>query len=115
MKRKYETVVIFDGSLPDDVVEKEQQKVENFLKENADFEKTDVWGKKNFAYPLGKKKMGNYFLFIYNGEGDISDKINKRFQLDHKIVRHMTVLYEEVKDNKPALIKPVIKTEEGVE
>jgi len=113
MKRKYETVVIFDGSLPDDVIEIEQQKVESFLKENADFEKTVSWGKKNFAYNIGKKKMGNYFFFIYNGEGDIYDKLNKRFQLDHKILRHMTVLFEEVKDFKSALIKPEIKTEEG--
>ena len=105
MKRKYETVVIFDGSLSDEAIEKEHQKVEEYLTENTDFENTDVWGKKNFAYEIGKKKTGNYYLYFYEAEGNICDQLNKRFKLNRKILRHMTVLHEEVPDIKEKVIE----------
>lgn len=114
MKRKYETVVIFDGSLSDDAIEKEHRNVEEFLKENTDFEKTVEWGKKNLAYEINKKKTGNYYLYIYKVEGNISEILNKRFRLNRKILRHMTVLYEEVPEIKAKAIEPepLIKEEE---
>ncbi len=106
MKRKYETVVIFDGSLPDDAVEEEHRKVEEFLTENTDFEKTDVWGKKNLAYEIDKKKTGNYYLYLYEAEGNISELLNKRFKLNRKILRQMTVLHERVPEIKTKAIEP---------
>ena len=113
MVRKYETVVIFDGSLSDDVIETEQKNVEKFLVDNATYERTDVWGKKNLAYEIKKKKKGNYYLYIYKAEGDIDDKLNKLFKLNQNILRHMTVLFDEVteisKKTKP--VEPVV--EEG--
>jgi small subunit ribosomal protein S6 len=118
MKQKYESVVIFDGSLPDDVLVQEQEKVEQFLKANAEHEKTDVWGKKTLAYEINKKKSGYYCLFLFNGEGDVSDKLNKSFRLNQKILRHMTVLFEAAPVVSPEILRaPVqpVDSEEGDE
>jgi small subunit ribosomal protein S6 len=68
VKQKYETVVIFDGSLGDDTVQKESSAFEEFLKVNTEFEKTDVWGKRNLAYPIGKKKSGVYHCFNFQDQ-----------------------------------------------
>jgi small subunit ribosomal protein S6 len=69
VKRPYETVIVFDGTLPDDVLHKEQSQIEEFLKQNATFEKTDVWGKRTLAYLIKKKRLGYYCLFLYEAEG----------------------------------------------
>ena len=105
MKRKYETVVILDGSLPDETVASEQEKIEAFLKENADFERTNVWGKRTLCYEIKKKNIGYYLLFIYDGESDVPEKFQKAFRLNQKILRHMTVLYEKKADLSRDAIK----------
>ncbi|MBN1981307.1 MAG: 30S ribosomal protein S6 [Chitinivibrionales bacterium] len=115
MKRTYETLVIFDGSLTDDQLAKEQETIETFFKTNADFIKTDQWGKRTMAYEIKRKKTGLYNLYIYDGEKDIAEKFYKAVKLNTKILRHMTVLHEEVKEVAPETIKAEVDTEEGDE
>lgn len=102
MKRPYETVVIFDGSLPDETVAAEQQKVEDLLKKNADFQRTDVWGKRDLAYEINGKPTGFYCLFIYDGENDVDEKVRKMFRLNQNVLRHMTVVRSDVSSDVPA-------------
>lgn len=97
MVRKYETVVVFDGSLPEETIAKEHKAVEEFLSSKFDFHKTDVWGKRDLAYEIDKKKTGYYCLFIYSGEGNMNEAMTNLFKLNDKVIRHMTVLHEELK------------------
>jgi len=99
VKQKYESVVIFDGSLPDEKIQKESAAFEEFLKVNTEFEKTDVWGKKNMAYPIRKKKSGAYFLFTFQdqSEKNTAGKIEKFFKLNEAVIRYLTVVHEEPK------------------
>lgn len=112
MKRAYETTVIFDGSMSDEVIAKEQEKIEEFLKKNAEYEKTDVWGKKNLSYEINKKKNGFYCLFLFKGESDICEKLNKLFKLNQKILRHMTVLYEKMPEIPSKIVVPEAEIDE---
>lgn len=91
MKRPYESMVVFDGTLPDDVLQKEQQMVEDLLKQSANLEKTDVWGKRQLAYTIKKKKTGYYCLFLYEGEGDTVIALDKYIKLNDRILRYLTV------------------------
>ena len=106
MKRMYEAVIIFDGSLPDETIAKEQEKIESFLKENTEFEKTDVWGKKNLAYEINKKKSGYYCAFIFKGEGEICDTLKKSIKLNQNILRHLSVLYEKTPEISKEQLMP---------
>ena len=92
MKRPYETVIVFDGTLPDDVLQKEQARIEEQLRQIAVFEKTDVWGKRSLAYAIKKKKLGFYCLFLYEGEGSVVNAIEKPLKLNEKVLRYLTVL-----------------------
>lgn len=105
MKRMYETVAIFDGSLPDESLSQEQKKFEDFLQKNTEYEKTEIWGKKKLAYEIKKKKMGYYCLFLFQAEGNIGEKINNEFKLNLNIIRHMTVLHEAAPKISPEVIK----------
>ena len=92
-------MLVFDGALPDETLQKEQGQFEEFLKQNASFEKTDVWGKRPLAYTIKKKKLGFYCLFIYEGEGTIVNAIEHHIKLNEAILRHQT-LVRNVKNDK---------------
>lgn len=88
--------MIFDGTLPEDAVQKESAKIEEFIKLNAEFERTDIWGKKSLAYTIRKKKAGVYHLFIYKGDSEknYAGKIDKLLKLNESVLRHLTVVRE---------------------
>jgi small subunit ribosomal protein S6 len=90
--RPYETMIVFDGTLSDDVIQKEQKQIEDFLKQNAKFEKTDVWGKRALAYTVKKKKTGYYCLYLFSGEGSIVASIDKHLKLNEQVLRYLTVV-----------------------
>ena len=95
MKRKYETVVIFDGSMPEDAIAKEQTTLEGFLQANSEFEKTDVWGKRQLAYDIERKKSGYYFMFTFTAEGDLVAKLDRVLKLNTAVIRQMTVVADD--------------------
>ena len=95
MKRKYETTVIYDGSLPEDAIAKEQTALEAFLQANAEFEKTEILGKRQLAYEIARKKSGYYFMFIYSAEGDLIAKLDKMFKLNANVIRQLTVVADD--------------------
>lgn len=92
MKRPYETMMVFDGTLPDEALQKEQSQIEEFLKKNGSFDKTDVWGKRSLAYSINKKKIGYYCLFLYEGEGGIVNSIEHHIKLNEAVLRHLTIV-----------------------
>jgi small subunit ribosomal protein S6 len=110
MKQKYETVVIFDGTLPDETIKKENVKIEDFFKSNGEFEKTDVWGKRQLAYTIKKKKSGVYHVYYYETESqkNISNLVNKLLELDENVLRHQTVirLIQKESARKPIIDEP---------
>jgi ribosomal protein S6 len=114
VKQKYESIVIFDGSLPDETVQKQSAAFEEFLKANTEFERVDAWGKKSLAYVINKKRTGAYFLYLFQdqSEKNISGKIDKFFQLNDAVVRHLTVVREEHKiiERKPRIPVPFDET-----
>ena len=114
MKQKYESLVIFDGSLPDETIQKESAAFEDFLKVNTAFEKVDVWGKKNLAYLIKKKKVGVYHLFIFQdqSEKNTAGKIEKYFKLNDAVIRHLTVIREEPKVVERKIMREPMPAEE---
>lgn len=115
MKRTYESVVIFDGSLPDETITKEREKIEKFLSENGELQKTEAWGKRSLAYEIKKKRIGTYFLFIFQGEGAIIEQLSRLYKLNFNILRHLNVLYEELPKLPERAVHPQSSSEEGEE
>jgi len=91
--QKYESVVVFDGSLPAEAIAKEQLKLEELIKENGSLEKIDIWGKKELAYTIDKKKTGFYIFFQYEFSGDANELISGSVRYNEKVLRSMTVLH----------------------
>ena len=85
-------MIVFDGSLPDETLHQEQANIEEFLKQNAAFEKTDVWGKRSLAYTIRRKKLGYYCLFLYEAEGAVINALEKPLKLNESVIRYLTVV-----------------------
>jgi small subunit ribosomal protein S6 len=83
---------VIDGTLADDVIQREQQQLEDFFKASAEFEKADVWGKRPLAYTIRKKKIGYYVIFFYKSEGGVPAAFEKHIKLNESILRHLTVV-----------------------
>ena len=62
---RYETVLVFDGSLPEETIAKEQQAAEELIKDKGALVSVDTWGKKELAYEISKKRTGFYSLITY--------------------------------------------------
>ncbi|MCL2845878.1 MAG: 30S ribosomal protein S6 [Chitinivibrionia bacterium] len=91
---KYETVVVFDGNLPQDAIEKESKKVEELLSTNGSIIKIDVWGKRPLAYTINKKSFGYYVLFVYEYNGNAGKFIDNSLKFNTNVMRHLTVIHE---------------------
>lgn len=54
--------------------------------------KRDVWGKRRLAYPIKKFQEGRYVFFHYEGEGDISQELERLFKQTEAVIRFLTVI-----------------------
>lgn len=116
MKRPYETVVLFDGTLPDEVVQKEQKAIEGIISQSATLERIDTWGKRQLAYNVKKKRTGLYVVFNYEGEGNVVLALEKHFKLNESVLRHLTCVRNVKNDLARAAVanrkeRPVIDTD----
>ena len=91
MKRAYETVVVFDGTLPEDAIAKEVEKIEQVISAQGELEKTVPWGKRSLAYEINRKRSGYYFLILYKSEAPLINELDRRFKLNEMVLRHQTV------------------------
>lgn len=87
----YETVVVLDGSLPEDTLHKEQETIESLLKDNAELANVDVWGKRDLAYDVDGKKIGHYCLFQYRSEGELIARLDRQLKMNDNVLRYLTV------------------------
>jgi small subunit ribosomal protein S6 len=103
-------MVVFDGTLPEEVVLKEQKQIEDYLTQSAEFDHTEMMGKKPLAYSIKKKKSGYYCLFFYVGTGENVAAFDKSFKLNDNVLRHLTVV-RNLKNDVARAAAAVRKTE----
>lgn len=114
MPNMYETMVVFDGTYDEDSAKNATARVESFLTENgAEITKTDVWGRRDLAYTIGKKRIGYYVLFIFAGDSELPGKAEKMFRADEKVLRHLTVEHDPDKRTASSLPKITELPREG--
>jgi ribosomal protein S6 len=71
MPRSYETVLIFDSTLDESVLEQKLGRLQGALVDDAKESMTVTeWGTRKLAYPIGKKEQGTYIILRYDTEPD---------------------------------------------
>ena len=93
--RTYETIFIIHpevaGDAYTDIVEK-YKGIQNEL--GANMLAVEEWGTRKLAYTVQKQPRGTYVLFAYEGKPDSIRELERRFRIDDKIIKFMTVKLE---------------------
>ena len=80
------------------VAEKEEKHVLNLIKKHIDKSgkiiKEEKQGKKQFAYPIKKKKEGVYFLLTLEVDGKEIESLTKKLNLEQFVLRHLFIRKE---------------------
>lgn len=90
--RQYETGFVLSPALSEEeTAQYIQQMAEIVAQRKGRMVKQDVWGKRRLAYPVKKFEDGFYVFFTYEGPGDISTEMERRFKQTDTVIRFMTV------------------------
>jgi small subunit ribosomal protein S6 len=91
--RQYETGFVLSPSLSEEeTTQFLQQMAEIVAQKKGRMVKQDVWGKRRLAYPIKRFNEGLYVFFTYEGGGDVSMELERRFKQSDHVIRFMTVL-----------------------
>ena len=69
-----------------------QQVVTRF---QSTIDRTDNWGRRKLAYPIGKYKEGIYVLHVITGPGDLVKELDRRLKVTDNVIRHLIVRVDE--------------------
>ncbi len=90
--RQYETGFVLSPALSEEETAQFIQKMaEVVAQKKGRMIKQDIWGKRRLAYPIKKFSDGFYVFFLYEGPGDISAELERRFKQTDTVIRFMTV------------------------
>lgn len=93
MARPYEAVYIFDPGLEDAAINERLERYHALLGSPADM-KIDHWGRRQLAYPIGRKEQGYYVVARFSAEGTALPEYERALRLDDSIIRYLLTLHE---------------------
>ena len=91
--RQYETGFVLSPTLSEEeTAQFVQQMAEIVAQKKGRMIKQDIWGKRRLAFPIKRFQEGVYVFFTYDGAGDVSAELERRFKQTDGVIRFMTVL-----------------------
>jgi small subunit ribosomal protein S6 len=97
--RQYETGFVLSPSLSEEEAQEfVRQMAEVISQKKGRMIKQQVWGKKRLAYPIKRFNEGIYVFFLFEGPGDVSQELERRFKQTDAVIRFLTIL-KDPKDN----------------
>ena len=93
--RQYETTFIVNASLDDVQVDGVIGRVqETITKNGGTVSSVNKWGRKRLAYSINKRTNGFYVNVEFEAPGTLLTPLERSFQLDEMILRHLTVVLD---------------------
>ncbi len=93
MLRQYEAVYIFDAGLEDPAITERLERFHSLLGNPGDL-KVDLWGRRQLAYPIGRKEQGYYVIARYSADAKALPEYERALKLDDGLVRHLLTLHD---------------------
>ena len=94
MPRQYEAVYIFDSTLEDAAINEKLTRFHGLLGLAEDDIKADHWGRRQLAYPIGRRENGYYVIERYSAAADVLPEYERALKLDDGVVRYLVTLLE---------------------
>jgi small subunit ribosomal protein S6 len=94
--KQYELVYIVAPEATEEQVADLHTKVEHVVAQfSGTIDKTDNWGRRRLAYPIGRFKEGIYVLEVISGGGELVKELDRRLKVIDLVVRHLIVRVDE--------------------
>lgn len=88
----YETVFIVNATLEDPQIEAIIEKTKDaIVKHGGEIRAVEKWGRRRLMYAIQKKNNGFYTLIEFKAPGEAVAKLERYFQLEEQIMRHLVV------------------------
>lgn len=97
--RRYEILFIAHADLSDDNLNEIIERYKTTITAlQGIIVKIDKWGTRKLAYQIKKQSKGSYVLIDFAGQSSIVPELERKFKIDDKILKFMTVLKEDNAD-----------------
>ena len=93
MPRPYEAVYIFDSALEDAAITDKINRFHGLLGTTGEMT-VDHWGRRQLAYPIGRRENGYYVIAHFGAEANVLPEYERALRLDEGIVRYLITLHE---------------------
>ena len=88
--RNYEVLFIVHPDLEETAFKETVDRVTGWITEDGGtIGKVDVWGKRTLAYPIRKKKEGQYVLLETTMSPELCSKLERNMRLNEPIMRFL--------------------------
>ncbi|MCD6580551.1 MAG: 30S ribosomal protein S6 [Desulfuromusa sp.] len=109
--RNYESLYIIHPDVVGDELTAMVEKFQKVLTDQAvEIYKLDNWGTRKLAYPIQKVERGCYVQTLFTAAPEVIAEFERRLRLDEKILRFLTVRYE---NEFPAIVEAEPVAEEA--
>ena len=91
--KNYEVVYIFDTALGEDRIQEKLARYHELLTGpgKGEITATDVWGRRQLAFPIKKKNAGTYVVVQFNSAEDALPEFERLLKLDEELLRYLVV------------------------
>jgi small subunit ribosomal protein S6 len=93
MSRQYEAVYVFDSALEDAAITERLDRFHGLLGSPGDLT-TDHWGRRQLAYPIGRREAGYYVIERFSAEAEALPEYERALKLDDGVLRYLVALHE---------------------
>lgn len=94
--KNYEVVYIFDTAVSEDQVQEKLNRYHELLTGpgKGEITATDVWGRRQLAYPIKKKTAGTYVVVQFRSAAEALPEFERLLKLDEDLLRYLIVQHQ---------------------
>lgn len=91
--KNYEVVYIFDTAVAEDKVQEKLSRYHELLTGpgKGEITATDVWGRRQLAFPIKKKSAGTYVVVQFSSGEEALPEFERLLKLDEELLRYLVV------------------------
>ncbi len=90
--RRYETVWVVNGDLPDEEVKATVDKFTKIIiSQGGTLVNVEEWGRRKLAYKIAGTLRGYYILADFAGQPDTVRELERNFRIDDRVIRYLTM------------------------
>jgi small subunit ribosomal protein S6 len=89
--RRYETVWVVNGDLPDEEVKSTIDKFTTIItNQGGTLINLEEWGRRKLAYKIGATWRGCYLMADFAGQPDTVKELERNYRIDDRVIRYLT-------------------------